>query len=164
MNDLDQIWYVDLETGEELDPPSEFSVPGYVLYYEQDLKLPIIGINFGVNSLFDRVDLFTSLGISPFTSVEDYDDHVIRQDSLESWNSGEGGNGFLFELGAKVNLFSSAWLKASYAYTDYSIECQFRQRYIDEEIDGWRTVISDGTQVRGLMRKIKASFSYVFDI
>ena len=164
MNDLDQIWYIDLETGEELDPPSEFSVPGNVLYYEQDLKLPIIGMNFEVNSLFDRLDLFTSVGISPFTSVEDYDDHVIRQDSLESWNSGEGGNGLLFELGAKVNLFSSAWLTASYAYTDYSIECEFRQHYFDEEIDNWRTVISDGTQVRGVMRKIKASISYVFDL
>ena len=34
MNDLHQIWYIDMETGEELDPPWDTMITGNVLYYE----------------------------------------------------------------------------------------------------------------------------------
>lgn len=163
-NDLEQYWYVDLETGDEIDPPDFATVPGTVLYYEQDLKLPILGINFEYKSLWNKIDLFTSVGISPFTGVDDYDDHVIRHDSLESRSSGGGGNGFLFEIGSRINVINNFWLSANYSYTDFSIDALTTQRYIDEEMDKWITVIGINSQVRGLMRKMKVTISYLFDI
>ena len=163
MNDLHQLWYIDTETGEDLDPPWDTTIAGNVLYYEQDLKMPIMGINFGVSSLMDRVDIFSKIGFTWFASVDDFDDHVIRTDSLESRNSGDEGEVFLFELSTKVDILESLALIGTFSYLDYNINCQITQRYIDEEIEDWVTATARGAQVRGVMRKFNVSVAYMFN-
>jgi outer membrane protease len=173
MTDLDQTWYVNTETGEEYDPPQQFEIEGQVLYYEQDLRLPLIGMEFGLTGLSDKLEVFTSLGASLIASVDDYDDHIVRTDSLEAWNSGSNGNALLFEIGGKLNVFSSFWLNLNLGYKDFSIDTRGKQRtylldddgeLVRDEHGNLIEQIASGidTQVSGVMRNLRVTLSYIF--
>ena len=123
-----------------------------------------MGVNIGMKSLLDRIDIYSTIGFTPFAAVEDYDDHVIREDSLESRNSGDEGDAFLFELSTKVNLMESLALIGTFTYTDYSINCLITQRYIDDETEDWVSATARGAQVRGVMRKFNLSIAYFFNL
>jgi hypothetical protein len=164
VSDLTQFWYVDLENGNELNPPHDTMIAGRVLYYEQDLKIPIFGVNFGVETRSGQFEFFTALGISPFVAVDDYDDHLLREDSLEAWNSGSGGNGFLFEFGSRANLVGNFWLDARFYFEDYKIDTKGTQRTYDFEIESHIRVIGIDTEVKGVMRKFQLTASYFWGI
>lgn len=162
--DLEQTWFYDLEYFIEFEPPVESSVPGQVLYYEQDLTIPMIGLNFDYITNSQKFEVETSIGYTFFASVEDYDDHIIREDSLEAWNSGDGGQGLKIDVVVRWNVFNSLWLSGSFGYQDYNINTTGRQRSINRETEQWETFTGLGTQVRGVMRKFKALVTYYIDL
>jgi hypothetical protein len=162
MTDLDQTWYVNPETLEEYDPPQQFELEGQVLYYEQDLRLPLVGVEFGLTALSKKLEVFTSLGATLVASVDDYDDHIVRADSLEAWNAGSNGNALLMELGGRLNVFSSFWLSMNFGYKDYSIDTEGRQRTWDEETGQYLNAYGIDTQVSGVMRNFRVTLSYIF--
>jgi hypothetical protein len=173
MTDLDQTWYMDPKTLEEYDPPRQFKLEGQVLYYEQDLRLPLLGMEFGLNALSDKLEVFTSLGATLVASVDDYDDHIVRTDSLEAWNTGNNGNALQMELGARLNVFNSFWLNMDFGYKDYNIDTRGKQRtYLlddnDELVyDEFGNLIEQfatgiDTQVSGVMRNFRVTLSYMF--
>ncbi|MBD3218153.1 MAG: hypothetical protein GF310_07745 [candidate division Zixibacteria bacterium] len=162
MTDLDQLWFYDLNNGTEYDPPRDTMLEGEVLYYEQDLHLPIFGADVEMAVIPGKVGLKTRFGVSPFASVDDYDNHIVRSDSLEAWNSGDGGTAWLFELGGRFEVFDGLWLKGRFGYSDYSINTTGTQRVISDETG--EPVVASGidSQVRGVMRNFRVSISYLF--
>ena len=162
MTDLDQTWYMNPETGQEYDPPQQFQLEGMVLYYEQDLRLPLLGVEFGLAALSEKLEIFTSLGASLLASVDDYDDHVVRADSLKAWNEGNNGNALLMELGGRLNIFGSLWLNLNFGYKDYKIDTAGRQQTWDEETGEFLNAYGIDTEVRGVMRNFKVTISYLF--
>jgi hypothetical protein len=122
MDDLTQFWYYNTETGEPIDPPQELFVSGEVLYYEQDLQLPMVGSNFNFSLLNGKLEMFSNLGFSFFSHVKDFDDHLVRDDSLTAENSGSGGSAYLMELGAGFNIFQGLWINAKAGYRQYNID------------------------------------------
>ncbi len=163
MYDLDQTWYYDLTNGRELDPPIDTFVDGRVLYYEQDLDLPIFGGDIGFTTDEELYYANLILGYSPLARVEDYDDHVIRQDSLEAWNSGTGGEILFLELGGSINVFETFWLNFNFHYNQYSIKAAGRQRTVDPHTQEVNIATGIPVEVRGVMRKVTTSISYLFN-
>ncbi|HEQ97949.1 MAG TPA: hypothetical protein ENO22_01255 [candidate division Zixibacteria bacterium] len=164
LTDLSQFWYYDLQNGTEYDPPRDTMVEGEVLYYEQDLHMPLFGADFGITAIPEKLKLNTKLGVSPFVSVDDYDDHIIRADSLEAWNSGDGGTSWLFELGAAVGIFDGLWISGEFGYNDYSVNTLGTQRLISDDTGEYVVASGINSQVRGVMRKFRFSISYLFGL
>ena len=162
MTDLNQLWFYNLDNGTEYDPPLDTMIEGEVLYYEQDLHIPLLGANFGIAAIPEKLIFNTKLGISPFVSVDDYDDHIIRQDSLEAWNSGDGGTAWVLELGAAVGIFDGLWINGEFGYSDYSVSTLATQRMISEDTGEYVVASGISSQVRGVMRNFKVGISYFF--
>ena len=157
---LEQTWYVDLNDGTIFDPPRQSSVPGNVLYYEQNLDLPYLAFGIGYEAFKDRLNLELVLGGTFLASVEDYDDHIIRSDSLEAWNSGDGGTGVLGGLNIDLNVFEAFWAGIDLSYQDYTIDTDGLQRYRDD--DNQVVLANTDTEVRGVIRAVRVTISYFF--
>jgi len=162
MTDLDQTWYYDLNNDLDYDPPQQFELEGQVLYYEQDLKMPMFGADFGLTAIPERFELYSSLGFSMMVSVEDYDDHIVRDDSLDAWNDGDGGKAFFGALGGSVNVYKSFWVNADFSYQEYSVDTDGRQTTWDENTGEFTTIDGLDTHVKGLMRNARVTISYRF--
>jgi hypothetical protein len=160
--ELEQIWYVDLEDGSIYDPPREKDVSGNVLYYEQDLDLPYFALGIGYEVFPDNFGFELVLGGTFLAKVEDYDNHLIRSDSLEAWNSGDFGRGVYGGLNLFVNVFEAFWVGLELAYRDYIIDTDGLQRYLNDE--GEFVLAATDTEVRGLARSLKVTVSYLFGL
>jgi len=167
MRNLTQYWYYNTDTDEPINPPQVIHISGDVLFYRQNLQLPIIGSSFNFAPLEDRLELFTNLGATFLAAVSDSDQHLIRDDSLTAKNTGDFGLGILAELGARYNIYHGLWINAEFGYSDYRINTNGSQRTVSITPEGEvipQVVNGIDTQVRGLMRRYKITFSYEFPI
>jgi hypothetical protein len=164
MTGLEQITYYNFDTGEEYESPDTSLVLDSVsvLYYEQDLKIPFFGAEIESSVLGEKTLLSIELAYSPFTAVDDYDNHLIRTDSLEAWNSGDFGTTLHLKIGARINISSSLWINAAFAYEDYIINTEGTQTFIRDDERVRATGVN--TEVRGIMRHFKLSMSYLFNL
>ena len=87
---------------------------------------------------------------------------MVRADSLEAWNSGDGGSAIMLGLGERLNIFGSFWLNMNFSYKDYSIDTKGRQRTWDEESGEYLLATGIDTNVSGVMRNFKVTISYMF--
>lgn len=164
MDSLAQFTYYDFEHHrilDQVDTTYESSAVS-VLYYEQNLHLPMVGTSLDISALSGRLEMSANLGFSYFAYVRDLDRHLIRRDSLQASNSGWGGPAYLLELGGKFNIYQRLWINALAGYRDYEISTGGTQHTVNVQSGESQTVTGIDTQVRGLMRRYRISFTYMF--